>query len=132
MKYINILFLILGFAYSIVAQSNDDIDLSSFPKNFHSGELSAPVDCENMKFLKNGTFIYKFTGDCKGWGRKLKGIWKKREDHLELSGIMYENYQEGKIGCAGSYYHTNTRDEREECIKEYIKRTLNYNLVVFL
>ncbi|MCB1179533.1 MAG: hypothetical protein KDK36_18280 [Leptospiraceae bacterium] len=122
MKLFNTIFLLLAlFQISIPQSKNQDDEniLTSFPKNFLEGTLSTGVDCENIKFLKNGEFIYKFTGDCKGWGRKLKGKWKKKNDHLELSAIMNENYEEAEIGCAGSYYHTNTKAEKDECIKKY-------------
>ncbi|MBM9592037.1 hypothetical protein JWG41_16430 [Leptospira sp. 201903075] len=107
---------------SLNAQSSDSptkYPLDEFPKYFKQGTLNWGVDCEHFKFNENGTFTYKFTGDCKGWGRSIKGKWTKGNDRIILSAKMTEGPSEEKNHCGGSYYHTNTKKEKNECIKKY-------------
>ncbi|HMV80323.1 MAG TPA: hypothetical protein PL163_16710 [Leptospiraceae bacterium] len=120
------LFIVLLLSPIFHANADDEFifDRSSFPAKFISGVLSAGIDCEHIKLMRNGNFEYKFTGDCKGWGRKLKGKWVKKEDHISLSGFLKENQEEGETGCAGSYYHTNTPEEKKECFQRYKNKIL--------
>jgi len=106
------------------------IETPDFLKDFKYGILGVGVDCEQIKFLSDGTFAYKFTGDCKGWGRVLKGTWKKKENRLILSAVLIESKEEGDIGCAGSYYHKNTPKEKADCFSAYKKDILK-NFGVF-
>ncbi|TGN18730.1 hypothetical protein [Leptospira idonii] len=117
-----ITFFLLILNISLYAQSSDltsHSPLNEFPKHFKKGILNWGVDCEHFEFKENGSFIYKFTGDCKGWGRKIEGKWSKNKDRMILSAKMMEGPSEENGQCAGSYYHTNTKKEKNECIKKY-------------
>ena len=92
-----------------------------FPKSFISGRLNWNVDCLNFQFKKNKTFVYKFTGDCKGWGRRLHGTWSKGKDRILLKAVMREGPSQEHDHCAGSYYHANTPKQKATCIKKYKK-----------
>ena len=93
--------------------------LLEFPKNFVQGKLDLGIDCLNIHFKKDGTFVYKFTGDCKGWGRKLHGTWKKEGDRIIFQATMHEGPSEEHDQCAGSYYQKNTPREKDACIRKY-------------
>jgi hypothetical protein len=100
------------------------LNRETFPADFKSGLLGAGVDCEHIRFEANGQFAYKFTGDCKGWGRILKGKWSKQDDKLVLVATLREDASEGKKGCAGSYYHVNTAAESKACFDKFRKKIL--------
>ena len=106
---------------TIAEMSVNSVD---FLKDFKAGILGTGVDCENIKFLPNGKFVYKFTGDCKGWGRILNGSWKKEGNQLKLAANLREDKAEGETGCAGSYYHENTPKEKHVCYSKYKKDIL--------
>ncbi|MDF3821167.1 hypothetical protein P3G55_14765 [Leptospira sp. 96542] len=130
MRTIRTIFLFLFVLWNmgtILSEStlpDDENPSVNFPKNFSGGVLNWGVDCEHFIFHENGTFSYKFTGDCKGWGRTIKGQWKKENDRLLLSAKMIEGPKEENDQCGGSYYHTNTAKEKKECIKKYKSRIL--------
>ncbi len=111
-----IFFLFLNF--SLTSEDAKIID-ENFAKNFESGIISTGVDCENLTLNKNKTFIYKFTGDCKGWGRTISGKWFIKNNFIFIKGTLNENEAEGKKGCAGSYYKANSKKEIEVCFKNY-------------
>lgn len=91
-----------------------------FPENFDEGMVSFGIDCIRIELYKNHTFMYKFTGDCKGWGREIRGTWRKTKDAtIELSATLHENKAEGMKGCAGSYYAAYSKKEQLKCYKKY-------------
>jgi len=124
MRHISIAYLVLAllglsFLHSYDVSEALPIEQSTFPDDFESGILGAGVDCEHIDFLPNGQFAYKFTGDCKGWGRVLKGQWRKEGKYIVFAATLRENASEGKTGCAGSYYHKNTPSEVTACFEKY-------------
>lgn len=115
------------FTLSLAADETStemSVNTVDFLKDFKAGILGTGVDCENIKFLPNGKFVYKFTGDCKGWGRTLNGTWTKEGNRLKLAAILREDKAEGETDCAGSYYHENTRKEKRACFSKYKKDIL--------
>ncbi|MEI1280628.1 hypothetical protein V6Z05_20020 [Leptospira venezuelensis] len=119
MKLKLLIFIFLVCMFSLTAEAAD------FPNNFVSGVLNWGVDCENIKFNKDFTFEYKFSGDCKGWGRVLKGEWKKGDGKLLLSAKMSEGPSEENGECSGSYYETYSKAKKKTCINKYKKRIVN-------
>ncbi|TGK87181.1 hypothetical protein EHQ19_00105 [Leptospira montravelensis] len=119
MKKITLLIFVTYFCFNFCKTISEEATENSFPQNFTSGVLETGVDCENIEFFPDGKFVYKFTGDCKGWGRTVKGNWKKDKEKILLTATFFENKIEGEIGCAGSYYHENTLSEKKECFKKY-------------
>ena len=129
MRFLMIWLILANIIYS-QSKLDQEIDpIEEFPKHFKKGLLRWGVDCEHFEFKSNGTFSYKFTGDCKGWGRTIKGTWKKGKDRLIFQANMHEGPSEEEKHCGGSYYHTNTKTEKKNCIKKYKKMILdNYHV----
>ncbi|MCW7460405.1 hypothetical protein ND856_19205 [Leptospira bandrabouensis] len=97
-----------------------------FPNNFKSGILNLGSNCESIYLDKNGNFNYHFTGDCKGWGRILKGKWIKENNYIRLSAILTEGNKKDEIElCSGSHYSEYTNSEKNECIAKYRQSILS-------
>jgi hypothetical protein len=125
-NFFYVLAILLSIGSLLAYDTNYEMPIENrdFLTDFDSGILGAGVDCEHIKFLPEGKFEYKFTGDCKGWGRTLKGTWRKAGNQLRLSGNLIESKDEGKIGCAGSYYQENTAKEKSTCLAKYRQKIM--------